>query len=100
MGLVKDLWSKAQALIEEKKREKQLKNLRLQGELELRQMELDYENSVDRLEKAIIDERDKDRPDYKQLVRAHEEVKISKQKFEIAKEMFEDLFGEKPSFVE
>lgn len=100
MSFIKEIWTKTIETLEEYKRDRKLKALRLQGEISVRQKSIDFENSKDSLERVIITERDsKSEPDYNKIYEAYEKVKVSEKRLELSKEMYKELFGEDPSYV-
>lgn len=100
MGLLKELWEKTQKTLDDVRKKKSLKNLRLQGEIALREMEIEVDNASGYLEQMIINERDEPKPDYKKIADAYENLVIQKEKFKLRKEMYKELFGVEPDFVD
>lgn len=97
--MLKDLWNKAAEAIESVKRERKFKNLQLQAELDIVASVKEVQEKEDELEKIVLKQRDADKPSFKAICDANEELEIAKKRHAMAIKAFEDFFGEKPKYV-
>lgn len=98
MSLIKDLWNRVQAEYDEVVKARQLKNLRLQAENELNLRSRAIDTCKTKLEKIVIEQKDKDEPSFKDISDAYENVKIAEEKFQMSKELYKEFFGKEPEF--
>lgn len=96
--MLKTLWNKATAAIEEAKKERKLKGLHLQAEIDLAEIVRAVNEKEDELEAIILKQRDAEKPSFKAIMEKNEELAIARKSKELAIESFEEFFGEKPRF--
>lgn len=98
-NLLKDLWNKATEAIEEHKRERKLKQLQLQGELDIVKSSKDLSEKEDALQNIIMAQKDAEKPSFQAIVDADRELKIAQKEHQMAVDAFKEFFGEEPKYV-
>lgn len=98
-NLLKDLWNKATEAIEEVKKERKLKNLQLQAEIDIVTSMKEVSEKEDALEKCILSQKDAEKPSFKKICDANEELEIARKRHQMAIAAFESFFGEKPKYI-
>jgi hypothetical protein len=96
---LRTLWDRATETIETIKKDRKYKALQLQAEQDIVKSSAKMIEAEELLEKAIMTQKDSDKPSFIEIVEANENVKITKKRFEIATETFEEFFGEKPKYI-
>lgn len=98
-NLLKNLWNKATEAIEEVKKDRKLKQLQLQAEIDIANSLKEVSEKEDALEKCILNQKDAEKPSFKKICEANEELEIARKRHQMSVDAFQSFFGEKPKYI-
>ncbi len=98
-NLLKDLWNKANEAVEESKKSRKLKQLQLQAELDIANSQKQVMEKEDALNHVILKQKEAEKPSFKVIFEASQDLKIAEKEHSLAVEAFKEFFGEAPKYI-
>ena len=99
VSTLKALWNRATEAIEAVKKERKLKQLQLQAEIDIVDSFKSVTEAEDQLEKIIMNQKDADKPSFKAVMDEMINLDIAKKRHGICVRAFKEFFGEEPTYL-
>jgi hypothetical protein len=98
MGTIKQIWDKVQEELDDFKKTRQLRNLKLQADISVKNDLLAKEKAEEKLQTIILKQKTKEEPSFDEIVKAKEELDVAILKHKRSCDLYKEFFDAECDF--